>query len=53
MTDLTSIFDLSKQIAESVQDAYMQEYGPDSRLSNFTWNVDWDGNIYRLKFNLP
>lgn len=53
MTDLTSIFDISKQIAESVQDAYMQEYGPDSRLSNFTWNVDWDGNIYRLKFNLP
>lgn len=53
MINLTTVYDVSKQIAEAVQDAYMQEFGPDSRLANFTWNVDYNGQTYRLQFNLP
>lgn len=52
--DITSIYDISKQIADAYRNNLLREkYNPDGRLVNFTWNVEFDGNIYRLTFNLP
>lgn len=52
MQDLTSIYNVSKEIADIYRKKVNDEY-PGGKLSMFTWNVEFDGNIYELKFYLP
>lgn len=52
--DITSIYDISKQIVDAYRNNLLREkYNPDGRLVNFTWNVEFNDNIYRLTFYLP
>lgn len=64
MTDLTALFDrdpeyarqitqISSEIARIVKENYSKEYGPQSPLASFQWNIVWNGNIYELTFTLP
>lgn len=63
-TDLTSLFDkdpayarqitqISSEIARLVKENYSKEYGPQSKLASFQWNIMFNGDIYILTFNLP
>ncbi len=51
--DFTSIYDVSKKIVEVVQRNYANEFGTNSPLATFTWNVEFNGDSYELVFTLP
>lgn len=53
MEDLTSLFDISKQIVDIIKQNYSYDVGPDSKLTNFTWNIEWQNEIYQLQLHLP
>ena len=52
--DITSLFDVSKQIADLIRQNYLKEkISPNGKLANFTWNVSYDGDLYQLQLMLP
>lgn len=52
--DITSLFDVSKQIADLIRQNYLKEkISPNGKLANFTWKVSYDGNLYQLQLMLP
>lgn len=52
--DITSIYDISKQIVDTYRDNLIKaKYDPSGRLVNFTWNVEFNGEMYKLTFILP
>jgi hypothetical protein len=64
MVDLTSLFNkdpeyarqitqISSEIARIVKENYGKEYGYQSKLASFQWNIVFNGDIYELTFTLP
>lgn len=52
--DITSIFDVSKQITDLIRQNYLkEEMSPNGKLAKFTWTVSYDGSLYQLQLNLP
>ena len=52
--DVTSLFEISRQIVEIVKKNYVQDgMLPTGRLANFEWNVDFNGELFQLQFYLP
>lgn len=52
--DVTSLFEISRQIVEIVKKNYVQDgMLPTGRLVNFEWNVDFNGELFQLQFYLP
>lgn len=52
--DVTSLFDISKQIVEKYKQNLLQAgMSQNGALYNFTWTVDFNGELFQLKFNLP
>lgn len=54
MIDITSLYDISKKIVE----IYKENLRKDNMLTtgalyNFTWNVEYNGEIFQLQLNLP
>lgn len=52
--DITSLFDVSKQIADLIRQNYLKEgMMPQGKLANFTWTVLYENNMYQLQLSLP
>lgn len=51
--DFTSVYDVSKQIVDIVKQNYAKEISSNSKLAQFTWNVEFENSIYQLVFHLP
>lgn len=52
--DITSLFDVSKQIVELIKQKYVSEgMLPQGRLASFSWNVAFENNVYQLQLMLP
>ena len=52
--DITSLFDISKQIADLYRENLLKDGMLETgKLYNFTWNVEFNGEIFQLQFNLP
>ncbi len=51
--DITSIYDVSKQIIDIIKQNYSNVLSPNSKLANFSWNVEWQNGIYSLNLLLP
>lgn len=52
--DITSLFDVSKQIADLIRQNYVKEgMMQQGKLANFTWTVAFDGSLYQLQLMLP
>ena len=52
--DITSLFDVSKQITDLIRQNYLKENMPSQgKLVNFTWTVEYENNLYQLQLKLP
>lgn len=52
--DITSLFDVSKQIADLIRQNYLKEgMMQQGKLANFTWTVAFENSIYQLQLMLP
>ena len=54
MIDVTSLYDISKQIVDIVKGNYIKDgMLPQGKLANFSWNVDFNGTLFQLQFMMP
>lgn len=51
--DITSIYDVSKEIIDIIKQNYSNALSPNSKLANFSWNVEWQDGIYSLNLIMP
>jgi hypothetical protein len=52
--DLTKLYDISSEIAEIYRNnIHNSGVTASGELENFTWEIDFDGNTYKLIYNLP
>ena len=52
--DIVEIKDICQQIADVYKNKMQEaEYNPQGELMRFTWQTEYDGNMFALYFNLP
>ena len=53
-TDLTKLYDISSEIAEIYRQTIKNSgVTASGQLEEFTWEIEFDGNTYKLIYNLP
>lgn len=52
-TNITNLYDAALKIINTIKENYKHDVGPDSALTNFTWDVEFNDNTFSLILHLP